>query len=30
VSMGGGYSEKVADIVNAHCNTFKMAREIHA
>jgi acetoin utilization deacetylase AcuC-like enzyme len=23
ISMGGGYSPKIADIVNAHCNTFK-------
>ena len=28
VSMGGGYSPKIADIVNAHCNTFKIASEI--
>ena len=21
--MGGGYSEKIYDIVEAHCNTFK-------
>ena len=25
VSMGGGYSERVADIVEAHANTFRMA-----
>ena len=25
VSMGGGYSERLADIVNAHCNTFRVA-----
>ena len=24
-AMGGGYSTKIADIVNAHCNTFKSA-----
>jgi acetoin utilization deacetylase AcuC-like enzyme len=24
-AMGGGYSIKIADIVNAHCNTFKTA-----
>jgi acetoin utilization deacetylase AcuC-like enzyme len=24
-AMGGGYSSKIADIVNAHCNTFKTA-----
>lgn len=27
-AMGGGYSPKVADIVNAHCNTFIAAHEI--
>lgn len=27
-SMGGGYSEKIADIVEAHANTFRMAAEI--
>ena len=25
VSMGGGYSERLADIVDAHCNTFRAA-----
>lgn len=25
VSMGGGYSPKIADIVEAHCNTFRVA-----
>jgi hypothetical protein len=24
-AMGGGYSPKIADIVDAHCNTFKAA-----
>jgi acetoin utilization deacetylase AcuC-like enzyme len=28
VSMGGGYSPKVGDIVDAHVNTFKSAQEI--
>jgi acetoin utilization deacetylase AcuC-like enzyme len=28
VSMGGGYSPKISDIVNAHCKTFKIATEI--
>ena len=28
VSMGGGYSERLAHIVDAHANTFKMAAEI--
>ena len=27
VSMGGGYSERLADIVDAHCNTFRAAFE---
>ncbi len=25
VSMGGGYSPRIADIVDAHCNTFRVA-----
>jgi acetoin utilization deacetylase AcuC-like enzyme len=28
VSMGGGYSEKLADIVEAHANTFRLAADI--
>ncbi|NVO32161.1 histone deacetylase family protein [Hymenobacter lapidiphilus] len=28
VSMGGGYSERLADIVDAHCNTFRVAYEL--
>ncbi len=28
ISMGGGYSEKITDIVEAHCNTFRLAQEI--
>jgi len=28
VSMGGGYSEKLSDIVEAHANTFRLAQEI--
>lgn len=28
VSMGGGYSPLIKDIVNAHCNTFKAANDI--
>jgi acetoin utilization deacetylase AcuC-like enzyme len=28
VSMGGGYSPKIADIVNAHCQTFASADKI--
>ncbi|RYU81884.1 histone deacetylase family protein [Hymenobacter persicinus] len=29
VSMGGGYSERLADIVDAHCNTFRVAYELY-
>ena len=28
VSMGGGYSERLADIVDAHCRTFRVAYEL--
>jgi len=28
ISMGGGYSTKIVDIVEAHCNTFRLAQEI--
>lgn len=28
VSMGGGYSPQIKDIVDAHCNTYKMANEV--
>ncbi len=28
VAMGGGYSPLIKDIVTAHCNTFKVAKEI--
>jgi acetoin utilization deacetylase AcuC-like enzyme len=28
VSMAGGYSEKISDIVDAHSNTFRLAQEI--
>ena len=28
VSMGGGYSEKIATIVEAHANTYRLAQEI--
>jgi acetoin utilization deacetylase AcuC-like enzyme len=27
IVMGGGYSERLADIVDAHCNTYRMAIE---
>lgn len=29
VSMGGGYSPDIKDIVEAHCNTFRIANEIY-
>jgi acetoin utilization deacetylase AcuC-like enzyme len=29
VSMGGGYSERIANIVEAHSNTFRLASEIY-
>ena len=29
VSMGGGYSPRIADIVEAHCNTYRVAQEIY-
>ena len=29
VSMGGGYSERISDIVEAHSNTFRLASEIY-
>lgn len=29
VSMGGGYSERLADIVEAHANTYRLAQEIY-
>ena len=29
VSMGGGYSPKVSDIVDAHCNTFRVAHDLY-
>ena len=28
VSMGGGYSPKITDIVEAHCNTFRLAEKM--
>jgi len=28
ISMGGGYSEKIAHIVDAHANTFRLAQEL--
>lgn len=29
VSMGGGYSPQIKDIVEAHCNTFRLADELY-
>lgn len=29
VSMGGGYSPDIKDIMEAHCNTFRMANELY-
>lgn len=29
ISMGGGYSPKIADIINAHANTFRLAQELY-
>jgi acetoin utilization deacetylase AcuC-like enzyme len=29
ISMGGGYSEDIKIIVEAHCNTFRLAQEIY-
>jgi acetoin utilization deacetylase AcuC-like enzyme len=29
VSMGGGYSPQIKDIVDAHCNTFKTAADLY-
>ena len=28
VSMGGGYSEDVNEVVEAHCNTFRLAKKL--
>jgi acetoin utilization deacetylase AcuC-like enzyme len=29
VSMGGGYSPRIADIVEAHCNTYRLAERMY-
>ncbi len=29
ISMGGGYSSRISDIVESHCNTFRVVREIY-
>lgn len=28
IVMGGGYSENIEDVVEAHCNTFRLAQQI--
>lgn len=30
ITMGGGYSPKLSDIVDAHCNTFRVAQTVYA
>ncbi len=30
VSMGGGYSTDIKDIVDAHCNTYRLAFDLFA
>ena len=29
IVMGGGYSEDIEDVVEAHCNTFRLAQQIY-
>ena len=29
VSMGGGYSADIRDIVDAHCNTYRLAHDLY-
>jgi acetoin utilization deacetylase AcuC-like enzyme len=29
VSMGGGYSPQIKDIVEAHCNTYMVANDLY-
>ena len=29
VTMGGGYSPEIKDILEAHCNTFRVAKDIY-
>jgi hypothetical protein len=29
VAMGGGYSPEIKTIVEAHCNTFRVAKDIY-
>ena len=28
IVMGGGYSEDIEDVVEAHCNTFRLAQQL--
>ena len=28
VVMGGGYSEDIEDVIEAHCNTFRLAQKV--
>ncbi|MEO8794822.1 MAG: histone deacetylase [Daejeonella sp.] len=30
ISMGGGYSPRIQDIVNAHCNTYRIALDLYS
>ena len=30
ISMGGGYSKNIEDIIDAHCNTFRLAKKIYS
>lgn len=29
ISMGGGYSPKISDIIDAHCNTYRVAHDLY-
>jgi hypothetical protein len=29
ISMGGGYSERIADIIEAHANTYRLICDIY-
>mgnify|MGYP003380776015 FL=1 len=29
ITMGGGYSPKIKDVIEAHANTFRLAQEIY-
>ncbi|MEQ8576024.1 MAG: histone deacetylase, partial [Fulvivirga sp.] len=30
ITMGGGYSEKLKDLIEAHCNTFRVAVRLYS